>query len=116
MTTHVELSEGTDIRERIARVPYLIHAALILLALNLAVVVWFYFWFYFSPVLPSADKQVLTKQNRSVQTYKQSPFAPLPAPKPRRAVKTPERIEPVLPDDATRQYIPAFGSPASNGN
>jgi hypothetical protein len=112
MTTHVELSEGTDIRERIARVPYLIHAALILLALNLAVVV----WFYFSPVLPSADKHVLTNQNRSVQTYKQSPFAPLPAPKPRRAVKTPERIEPVLPDDATRQYIPAFGSPASNGN
>jgi hypothetical protein len=112
MATQVELSEGTNIRERLTRVPYLVHAALILLASNLAVIV----WFYFSPVLPSSGEPVLTNQNRSVQTQKQSPFAPLPAPKPRRAVKTPERIEPLLSDDATRQYIPAFGSPAGNTN
>src|SRR5258705_7989627 len=105
MTPQVELSGGAGIRERITRVPYLIPAALILLTLNLAVLV----WFYFSPLLPAADKPDLTKQNRSVQTRKESPFAPLPAPKPRRAVKTPERIEPVMPDDAARQYIPAFG-------
>jgi hypothetical protein len=110
MTTQADLSEGAAIPIRIAKIPYLIHAALILLVLNIVVLL----WFYFSPLAPSSAKPVVADQNNSVQTHKESPFGALAAPKPRRAVKTPQRIEPVVPD-VSRQYVPAFGSPAGDG-
>jgi hypothetical protein len=112
MTTQVEVSESANICERLSRVPHLLQASLILLTLNVMVVL----WFYFSPIVPAAavSEPVLINQNRTSQTQKQSPFASVPVAKPRKAIKTPQRVEPVI--SVTPLYVPAFGSPAGNAN
>lgn len=86
------------------KTPLLIHVALILAALNLVIVL----WFYVSPKIGASTRLNAIPQTHQVLADKTSPFEPYRIEVLRNRAKLPRKLEPVFD-----QFIPESTIPPS---
>ena len=86
--------------------PLLVHATLILLALNFTIV----FWFYTSSNTSPSGGLKPAPQSYGVLADKGSPFEPARIEKMRKSSKLPLKIEPIVAQIIPEETIPPAGS------
>ena len=111
MTTNFETFDGGQLGAKHIRVSHLLHAALILLALNVLIIL----WFSVSSSFASSNRTSVVRQDSLSEGYKQSPFETIAVPVARKAVRAPQRLAPVI-EESTPVYSPAFGVVVQEGN
>ena len=88
--TQNQYFENSRFNEAIVPIPALIRAAVVLIALNALLVL----WFYFSPGTPAANTPQPEAQVYVQASAKPSPFAPVVTESARKWVRKPPKAEP----------------------
>jgi hypothetical protein len=94
--TQAHFFDGRGLKTQVPPIPALICAALILLALNAVIAL----WFYLSPAL-SGSTPTANAQSYVEVSSKQSPFEVIQAEKPRKLAKLPPKVTPVFAEVIT---------------
>ncbi len=88
------------------RTPLLLHATLILIAINFAIVL----WFYISPNIAPSARLERAPQSYDVFADKGSSFEPDRIESRRKSAKLPKKLEPVVAQIIPEATIPPSGS------